>query len=393
MKERGIVTMKKLVLMGLCAVLCFQMTACGGPSKEAQQKEEAMALLGDDLKSGELVIDGKKYSFPDGVSEWTTGGWHISNRYDNTDTFELEYNVETNVFEMFNDEKTSEYVSMCAINLEQEPKKIEESTVSYLELTLSKGTDGLYIVLPGGITRTSTREDVVNAYGEPQVEDEDYIHYVYTNSDGLDIEIAIDIRDDEVYRVIYRLADSNWGSVTNAEECVEFIDAALRTSFYGEFDTYVEKNFDTLEGAQALYDAEVWYYAEGLMYYLDIDSTTVSEEIAEGFYEVAAAVLGKFKWDEPVVDLVGDLPIGSFEITMYPTDFLDIIIEDAQAVADSGVAGDEYAQAMLDAITLKVDEISYREPITKTYDLDLNDGVISQDDWENIDDVLMDLAE
>lgn len=388
--------MKKLVLMCLCAVLCLQMTACsglGGAGKEDKQKEEAMALLGDDLKSGGFVIDGKKYSFPDGVSEWTQDGWHISNRYDNTDTFELEYNVETNVFEMYNDEKTSEYVGMCAINLGMEPTKIEESTVSYVELSLTNAKDGLNIVLPGGITRTSTKEDVINAYGEPDKEDDDYLYYTYTNSAGLDIEIAIGIVNDEVIRVIYRLADSNWGSVTNAEECAEFINAALEASFYGEFDTYVEKNFDTLEGAQELYDGEVGFYAEGLMYYLDIDYETVDEGVAAGFYAVAAEVLAKFKWDMPVVDLVGGLPIGSFEITMYPTDFLDIILEDAQAVADSGLDGDEYAQAMLDVVTSKVDEISYRDPITKTYDVDLDNGVVSADDWENIDDILMDLAE
>lgn len=385
--------MKKLVLMGMCAVLCFQMTACsGGASKDTQKKEEAMALLGDDLTSGELVIDGKKYSFPDDISKWTGDGWHISNRYDNTDTFELEYNVETNVFEMYNDEKSSEYVSMCAINLEMEPKKIEESTVSYLDVDLSQAKDALYVVLPGGITCESTKEDVRNAYGEPDEETDDYFQYAYTNADGLDIVIEIDFVD-HVHAVIYALADSNWGSVTNAEECAEFINAALETSFYGEFDTYVEKNFDTLEGAQELYDSEVEYYAEGLMYYLDVDYETVDEEIADGFREVSAAVLAKFKWDEPVVDLMEGVSFGSFELTMYPTDFLDIIIEDAQAVADSGLDGDEYAQGMLDAIRPKVDEISYREPITKTYDLDLNDGVISQDDWENIDDVLMDLSE
>ena len=64
--------MKKLVLMSMCAVLCLQMTACSGLGQDdTKKKEEAMALLGDDLESGELVIDGKKYSFPDGVSEWT----------------------------------------------------------------------------------------------------------------------------------------------------------------------------------------------------------------------------------------------------------------------------------------------------------------------------------
>ncbi|MDE7017177.1 MAG: hypothetical protein K2P65_06310 [Lachnospiraceae bacterium] len=75
---------------------------------------------------------------------------------------------------------------------------------------------------------------------------------------------------------------------------------------------------------------------------------------------------------------------------MYPVDFLDIILEDAQAVADSGVSGDEYAQGMLDAIKPWVDQISFREPVVMTYDVDLDNGVIGSEEWNEIDDILMD---
>lgn len=385
--------MKKVALLGLCAILCFQMTACGGPGAVQKQKEEAMALLGSDkLESGELVIDGTKYLFPDDVSKWTKGGWHISNRYDNTDTFELEYNVESSVFEMFNDEKTSEYVSMCVINLGMEPIKIEEAVVSYLEVDLSKAKDALYVVLPGGITCESTKEDVKAAYGEPFEEDESYLQYAYTNADGLDIIVQIDFVD-TAHCVTYVLADSNWGSVTNAEECAGFIDDALKASFYGDYASYVEKNFDTEEGAQMLYEGEIDYYANSLMYYLDVDYENVSEEIANGFRDVAKEVLGKAKWDMPVVDLTDGATYGSFDITMYPTDFLYIILDDVQAVAESGVQGDEYAQGMLDAARSKVGEISYLDPVTMTYDIDLDDGVVATEDWSEIDDILMNFME
>lgn len=385
--------MKKLALMGLCAVLCFQMTACGGPGQEEKQREEAMALISDKLESGEFVIDGEKYSFPSVISEWTDNGWHISNRYDNADTFELEYNIESNEFELFNDEKTSEYVSMCAINLGMEPLKIKQSTTSYLSIDMSENKDDLYVVLPGGITSKSTKEDVIAAYGEPTEQDDEYFYYEYTNEDGIDILVEISIALDNVHGVEYKMADSNWGSVTNAEECSQFIDDALKASFYGDYASYVENKFDTEDGAKELYESEVEYYAQGLMYYLGIDYETVSEEIADGFRDLSRQILDKVKWDTPVVDLADGATYGSAEVTMYPVDFLDIILEDAQAVADSGVEGDEYAQGMLDAISPKVDEISYRDPITKTYDVDLNDGVISSDDWNEMDDILMDFAE
>lgn len=387
--------MKKYVLMGLCTVLCFQITACGGLGKADSNEvaREKAAAISNKLESGELLIDEAKYSFPSAMTDWTEHGWHISNSYANIDTFELENNVESTEFEVYNDEKVSKYVQMCAINLERDPVKIEQATVSYLSIKVSDAKDSLEVILPGGINSKSTKEDVINAYGEPQEEDTDTLCYYYTSSDGLDIVVEILMMMDKVTNVTYALADSNWGSVTNAEECVQFINDALKASFYGEFDTYVENKFDTQEGAQELYDSEVDYYAQNLMYFLDIDSETVDEGILTGFYDVSKAVLAKFKWDDPVVDLSDGALWGSFEITMYPTDFVDVIIEDVQAVAESGLDGDEYAQAMLDAIRPKVDEISYREPITKSYDIDTEDGIISQDTWDEIDDILMDFAE
>lgn len=389
--------MKKVAVMALCAALCLQLTACGGSGETgskgnstSKDSSGAAAFISDKLESGEFVIDGEKYTFPSGVSEWTSNGWHISHSYGNIDTFELEYNVESTEFEVFNDEKDSEYVSMCAINLGFDPVKIEEATTAYLEMKVLKGKKSLNVELPGGITCESTRDDVINAYGEPQEEEDDILYYMYTNKDDIDVTVGISITFDTVDRVTYTLSDSNWGYVTNAEECVEFVDEALKTSFYGEFDTYVEKKFDTEEGAQELYASEVEYYAESVMYYLYIDYETVDPAIAEGFYDLAAEILTKLKWDTPVVDLADGASRGTVEITMYPIDFLDIILDDAQAVVDSGVEeDDEYAQAMLDAISVRVSEISYTDPVTKTYDVDLDYGVISQDDWDEMDDILM----
>ncbi|MDE7417118.1 MAG: hypothetical protein K2N44_12625 [Lachnospiraceae bacterium] len=395
--------MKKLVLIGLCTALCLQITACGGLGKAdnglavngtaATSNEKSGVSISDKLESGELLIDGVKYSFPSAISDWTNNGWHISRNYENINTFTLENNVESTQFEVFSDERDSEYVRMCAINFESDPKKIEEATVSYLSVNVFDGKKSLEVILPGGINCKSTKEDVVNAYGEPQEEDSESLCYYYTNSDGLDIVVEIFILSDKVTRVSYGLADSNWGSVTNAEECVQFINDALKASFYGEFDTYVENKFDTMEGAQELYDSEVDYYAQNLMYFLDIDSQTVDEGILTGFYDVSKAILAKFKWDDPVVDLDDGALRGSFEITMYPTNFVDIIIDDIQAVAESGLEGDEYAQGMLDAVSAKVDEISYREPIIKSYRIDLEDGIVEQEAWDEIDDILMDFAE
>lgn len=388
--------MKKLVVAGLCAALCFQLVACGSAGG-TQQAADASALIGTDLESGKMLIDGKEYVFPDIISNWTSDGWHISNSYANTDTFELEYLVESNEFEVFNDEKESEYVSMCAINLGTEPSKIEESTTSYLDVHLTGGKKGIQVALPGGIGRDSSEEDVIAAYGEPALEEDGDFYYFYTNADDLDVVVRFSFDANGAYKVVYSLAETNWGFVANAQECAEFIDNALKTSFYGDYADYVETKFDTEEGAIELYEVEIQYYAEGIMYFLGIDYETVAGEIADGYYDIAKEVLGKFKWDEPVVDLPEGSTYGSFELTMYPTDFLDIMLENEEVIAiaddESIETLDEYAQKLLDAVTPLVDQISYKEPITKTYNIDINDTIVSSDDWNNIDDVLMDLAE
>lgn len=385
--------MKKLTALCLIAAIGLQLAACG-VDKNAWM-EEGKGKIGATLDCGQLVVDGEVRTFPSSISDWTNNGWHISNSYENKDSFKLESDIISNRFELFNDEKDSEYVYMYAINLGTEPAKIEDCTTNEIKLQLSNNGLDPQVVLPGGITCNSAKEDIIAAYGEPLKTEDDTLFYTYMSPDGLEIDVEILVLTNTANQVVYSISERNWGYIGNAEDCKGFIDDALKTSFYCDYANYVENKFDTEENAQALYDMEVEYYAQGLMYYLAIDYESVDQGIVDGFYEVAKKVLAKFKWDEAVVNLEEGSSYGSFELTMYPTDFLDIILEDAQAFADSGMEGnqDEYAQGMLDVISAKVDAISYKDPVVMTYDIDLDNGVVSSDDWDEIDDILMDFAE
>lgn len=384
--------MKKIVTFCLIAVMSLQLMACG--NKDAWI-EENTGKIGSTLDCGQFVVNGEVYSFPGEISDWLSSGWHISNNYENKDTFELESNVDSNEFELFNDEVSSQYVSMLAINLGTEPAKIADCSVEQVEINVSDDKDSAQLVLPGGITYKSTKEDIIAAYGEPAwEEDGGYLYYQYTSADDWDVIVKIQIRASVVDRVTYGLSESNWGYVGGADDCKQFVDDALKASFYGDYANYVANKFDTEEGAQELYASEVEYYTQGLMYYLDVDYDTVDPAIIDGYREVSAKVLAKFKWDTPEVDLADGATYGEMTLTMYPTDFLDIIIEDAQAVADASadMTEDEYAESMLTAISPKVDEISYKDPVSATYDVDLDDGIISSNDWDEIDDILMDFV-
>ena len=387
--------MKRVITLCLIAAISLQLMACSVSGNRDAWIEEGKGKIGSTLDCGQFVVNGDVYSFPADIADWTEHGWHISNNYENKDTYKLERDYTSNEFELFNDEASSQYVTMEAINNGSEPELIEDCAINYLKIKMFDSKDNVQIVLPGGITCKSSKGDIIAAYGEPETEDDNTLGYEYTSSDDWIVAVEIRLIGDHPDQVRYYLSDKNWGYIGNAQDCERFVDNALKTSFYGDYTEYVKDNFDTEEGAQELYESEVEYYAEGVMYYLDIDYEIIDPAIADGFVELSRQVLSKFKWDAPVADLADGASYGTVELTMYPTDFLDIILEDAQAVADASAdwTEDEYAENMLEAIKTKVDEISYKDPITKTYNVDLDNGIISSDDWAEIDDILMDIAE
>ncbi len=116
--------MKKIAALCFLAVMGLQLTACSVGADKNAWIEEDKAKIGTTLDCGQFVVDGTVYSFPADVADWTNNGWHISNNYENKDSFLLESSVFSNEFELFNDENKDEYVGMCAINLGAEPAKI-----------------------------------------------------------------------------------------------------------------------------------------------------------------------------------------------------------------------------------------------------------------------------
>lgn len=278
--------MKKIAALCLIAVMGLHLTACGGGNNSAWI-EEGTGKIDATLDCGQFVVNGDVYSFPAGISDWTSNGWHISNNYENKDSFELESNILSNEFELFNDEHDSQYVRMCALNLGTEPAKLEDCTTDCLKLKLTEGKDDIRVVLPGGITCKSTRDDIIAAYGEPEETDDDFLTYTYTGKDDLEIIVEFRFPTETADQVVYTISDDNWGAIHNAEDCSQFVDDALRTSFYCDYERYVENKFDTAESAQALYDSEVEYYVQGLMYYLDIDYETTDDAVIEQFRDLS----------------------------------------------------------------------------------------------------------
>lgn len=408
--------MRKILSMLLCAVLCVQLTACGGSKNDTRWVEEGAALLADDIRSGEFVLDGALYSFPMDLSDWLDNGWHISNSYDNKDEFELEPGTESTEFELFNE--NDKYVRVCVYNYSDENATIDKCMVSSLYMSLSE----FNVVFPGGMYGHSKPSEVLEAYGEPDVTDDSEsnlldVYYDYTSEGGWGCQVNLHVLDndytvDPFTSIEYDVtASPEWNTflknTVGADGCKLFIDSSMRASFYGDFDDYVKYGFDTQEGAQELYDAETNYYASAVMYYAGIDETRLDETAVAAYRQLAKEVIAQTEWDI-TVNLNDDQITGTVDMNLYPTNFFDILFEEVQLVYnefDNKYAGveaaeeqltamnQEYAEMVLAAVSERTGDIQQLEAVAMTYEIDYANGILNSDNWTEIDNILMDVYE
>lgn len=395
--------MKKQMLAGVCLGMSVMMTACGANDEWIAKGTE---MVSSELSSSEIYIDGTVYTFPCDMSYWINTGWHVSNSYDNKDDFELEPGMESTEFELFNDNK--QYVKVTVLNMSDENATVEKCMVSSLEIAV----EDFEAVLPSGVTTKSTSEDIKTAYGEPTSTEGTAMYYEYTNADEWICQVEMDVDGDKkkpLTTVKYTLTDDNWGG--SEEDVRTYMDTALRTSFYGDYTEYVANMYDTEENAIELYESEVAYYAESLMYYLDMDSSVLDEVTIESYYKIAEMVLSKAKWEITNMQYDENTLTGTMELTLYPVDFLYIIDSDADMViaefqnkysnvdpdscTDEELAAIEqdYANMMLEVLNARAAETKVSDPVVKTYNIDYMTGVVTEDDWYEIDDILMGFEE
>lgn len=411
--------MKRVLMMVLCAALCFQMTACGLDVQGFQKDkwvDEGAAKLGEDIRSSQFVLEGEVYTFPMALSDWLDRGWHISNNYGNKDEFELEPGYESNEFELFNE--NGEYVEVCVLNISDKSAKLEECLVSYLSISTSQD---LNLVLPAGINKSSKPADIRAAYGDADIDksSNDFFeaYYTYTTEDDWICQIRLGAVDnnytiDPLISVKFSISSTTeaaefYENASGEDGCRRYIDSSLRAGFYGDFDEYVANHFSTQENAEAFYESEVNYYASCLIYYAGINEEALEEATVEEFREIAHQVLAKTKWE--ITDLSVAEKYGRLNIDLYPTDFIDLIDDDlgnaiselqakyaevdVNSLSESQLSeiDQDYAEMVLNAIRGRVEEVQVKGPVSKLYIINYSEGILSSDDWEEIDSILMDM--
>lgn len=408
--------MKKIWMLLMCFGLLVLFAGCGGKEEDTQWIDESAALIGTEITEGQFVLDGVVYEFPMTMQYWLDNGWHISNNYDNKNTFKLDPWYNSDEFELFNEE--GDWVRVSAYNNSDTAAKLQDCMVYSVYLSLSE----VDVVFPAGMTKRNTPEELASAYGEADMESEEESTvesaYFYTLKDEWQCMVTLNANkkgvENPLTSVTYQMMffEDFWDAWVDSEgmsKAIEYyVNADLKASFLGDYDDCVNYAIATRETAKEWHDIEKSYYAEALMWMVGIDSSYVDEATVERFNVIAGKILEKSKWEftEITADRFGG---GTAKMVIYPTDFLDIILDgvyaagdewntkyadadiDAMSDAEYAVLENDYADMVLKVMEVKVDEAAAGEAIQLTCDLDISNSVLTDDSWYNLYDALMGL--
>ncbi len=171
--------MKKLFL--LLVLMVFSLTACTQGYYESQgdlPKDDATESLTtspqtyrepqgnlpiDDVTENYMYIDGKEIYLPCFFRDFTSYGWSLTDDSDIEPNWALNCGnsqPDGNVLEF----KNQKYETIGSITLRNESDvtlEVESCVVSDVVLNAEKGT----FVLPGNITETSTKEEIIEVFG------------------------------------------------------------------------------------------------------------------------------------------------------------------------------------------------------------------------------------
>ena len=411
--------MKKLLALILFITMSMLVVGCNESIDEDKWIDEASAMLDKNITSGQFILNGVVYEFPMDVQYWLDNGWHVSNNYENIDEFTLDPGSYSTEFELYNDDK--QYVKVTVINTSNDDAKIMDCMVYSLKLNLSK----VDAVFPQGITKRSKPAGIKDVYGEPQnVEIErDFLTwtYRYITEDEWKCVVEIEAFDNNSVQypcngVKYYVMsfDTIWENLMKEkgveEACNLYIDATMNASYIGDFTSYLDYCIDSKTGAEELYNSEIEYYSEFLRYYVDIDEDYVSDEDRARFNTIAKKVISKVMWKVESVEEKSPTDC-EMVLKLYPTNFLDIVEDDitdglnklyakyngvditTMSDAEYDKFEKEYVEAILVAMEKNVDKSGTKDAVTKTYKLDVDGVIVSEETWIEIDDIVMDVSE
>lgn len=422
-------SLRKVAAFLLCIAMIICTYGCAGKlggelvdkftGEDTKWIDESATKIGKEITSGQFVLDGVVYEFPMDLKQWLDNGWHVSNNYSNKDNFTLNPGATSTEFELYNTDNN--YVRVSVLNDTNSDAKLEDCMVYSLYMSLTE----VDVVFPQGISKRNKPAEIITAYGEPLSKGDSSEHiealYSYTDDDSRTCYVELGVYDnnytiDPFTSVKYTVLtfDTVWNSLVKEEgdekACEFYVDAVLNACYKADFKDYVESCIDSQSGAEELYQSEVDYFAECLMYYVDVNTEYLTDEDIARFDKIAKSVLAKVDWSVKSVN-VNPFNEGTMVLELYPTNFFDITYNDIsdainnfstkyadidlESISDAEYIKIEqdYADMMLDAMEKNVSNAGTLSAVEKTFDIDMDEYVITTDDWMEIDDIIMNVIE
>lgn len=160
--------------------------------------------LSDDIRSGNIQLDGVVYTFPvESYQTFLDNGWTSEKPFDYSipsATMSQNHTMKNAAGNMF---------QISIANATGETKNVEDCPVTDLFISNSsiRFGNGLDVVLPGGITIDSTYDEVIAAYGQPDDKSEgsNYLNIKYqTKSTKYNyVQIDFDKENETVGKIDY----------------------------------------------------------------------------------------------------------------------------------------------------------------------------------------------
>ncbi len=416
--------MKKALLVSFGVLLMAGFTACSGlPGKKDDTAwvEAGAAMISEDIRSGQIVIDGQVYTFPMQVSDFLDNGFHISNSYENVEEFELEPGNNSTSFELFS-EDGEHYVRVSAYNVSQENLTVDKCLVDYLYVSASDAD----LVLPAGIYKHSKPAELQETYTAADEWDDSESGFIkasyhFNTTDNWNCAATIGIFDndytiDPLANVEYSLLndENNYSTFLNIEGGEEstrrYIDAAMKAVYYGDFDTYTQYYSDD-DTAKELHESAVSYFASAIMQYAYMNYDDLGYNVTKNYDSIAAEVLKKVQWNIKEIAMNEDDMTGTVTLELIPTNYFDVITSaideavnevlakyegtDIESLTESQII--TLNQSLADVVLAKIagleSQAENKAPVEKTYQVDCQNGYLSGDDWTEIHAVMMGLNE
>lgn len=205
----------KKILSIICLLLTTTlMVGCGNTSKSKEtnneknaeeavkveetskvEKNESSSQKSDDLYSFEITLNGKVYTLPADYSEFEKNGW-------NFDSINSDKKVAPNQYtlgEVMKNGKAQVYAKL--VNTEKDELPLKQCKIGGIKLDSFDSKYGATLVLPKGISFNSTKDDVINAYGNPTRSNEldTQIYMTYEVGSYQSVKITIDKKSNKVY--------------------------------------------------------------------------------------------------------------------------------------------------------------------------------------------------